>query len=280
MIDVSTLLKFGLLLSVLLSAGLALSSAGIGPLSGPVQTSLARLQKLAASAAMVFSVLGFGWLVCELSSGWDPEVAGIVITSPSGLNLAVLAFGALLVLLGERLAAPGALLMAVSFGVTGHGPSASWLGMIAAPVHVAAAAWWTGCLVCLLAEAQRSGTSQLVPVLRRFSAKAALVIAFLLLAAFGLSVAILDPSHLKLREPYTATLALKALAIAVALGLATFNRYRLTPDLLRGEEKTIGVLKSTVMLELCLIIMAIILTSIVTTAHAPPDIAFLHDHPS
>jgi putative copper export protein len=280
MIDAATLLKFGLLFCALLSAGLALSMPGIGPFSLQVQIGLVRVRRLAALAALALSLVSFGWLVYQLSSGWDPEVAGIVVTSPAGVNLAVLAFGALLVLLGEKRAAPGALIMAASFGITGHGPTASWVGMVAAPVHVAAAAWWTGCLVCLLAEAQRSGTSQLVPVLRRFSDKAALGIAFLLLAAFGLTLTILDPSHLNLREPYTATLAMKALAIAFALGLATFNRYRLTPDLLRGEEKAIGVLKSTVMLELCLIIIAIILTSILTTALAPPDTAFLHDHPS
>jgi putative copper export protein len=278
MTDASTLLKFGLLLSVLLSVGLAISISGIGPLSAQVQIVLFRVKKIAAFAATALSLASIGWLVYELSSGWDLEVARIVLFSPAGASLAMLASGAFLVLVNKSLAVPGAVLMAMSFGVTGHGPSASWVGMVAAPIHIAAAAWWTGCLVCLLAEARLSGSTQLPTVLRRFSVSAVIMVICLLLAAMGLTASILDPSRLSFRDPYMAMLALKGLAIALALALAIYNRYRLTPRLLLDDSDAIRTFKITVVAELCLIMLAAFQTSLLTTTITPPEFAPSHEH--
>jgi putative copper resistance protein D len=143
-------------------------------------------------------------------------------------------------------AALGAVAVA-SFAWMGHGAATegpiALLHLAADIVHSWAAALWLGALaVLVLLLLARPRTSESVAVLHRalqgFSGMGALLVATLVLTGLANSVVLVGLDRIEglWTTPYGRLLSLKILLFMAMVGLASANRYRLTPALGRALE--------------------------------------------
>jgi copper transport protein len=120
----------------------------------------------------------------------------------------------------------------LSLASTGHAASASpqWLTRPAVFLHGVGAAFWVGALAPLAATAWRP-VQPLLPVLNRFSHAAIVVVAMLVLTGLALAIVQLGSFGALIDSRYGIILSIKTALVAVLLGLAALNRFRLTPAL-------------------------------------------------
>lgn len=137
-------------------------------------------------------------------------------------------------------AGPGAALLAwalaaTSFALFGHAATAAprWLTAPSVAIHAAAFIFWIGALPGL-AEAAARPDAALAPTLRRFSALAVPLVALLVLTGTTLAVVQVRTPAALVDTAYGRLLMLKLVAVALLIGLAGFNRLRLTPAIERG----------------------------------------------
>lgn len=203
-----------------------------------------RLRRWAATAALLGIAAGAGVLtvqIAELSAGedlLDPEVWEVVLGSRAAASYGFGAVGLVLIgslVLGERwatLAAVGGVLACASYALLGHTTSLTPRPLAAAVllVHLLVAAFWIGSLPPLAWAARRDGpgAARLVEDWARIAA-----VAVPMLAAAGVLLAYWNlggPGQL-LGSWYGRALLVKVSLVAVLLGFAAWNRYRLTPAL-------------------------------------------------
>lgn len=155
-------------------------------------------------------------------------------------------------------AGPGAALLAwalaaASFALFGHAATAAprWLTAPSVAIHAAAFVFWIGALPGLAEAAARSDAA-LVPTLRRFSALAVPLVALLVLTGATLAVVQVRTPAALVGTAYGRLLLLKLAAVAVLIGLAGLNRWRLTPAIERGETGATRRLRRSVAAEIVL----------------------------
>ena len=125
-------------------------------------------------------------------------------------------------------------------------------------VHGVAIAFWVGALAPLIALARkRNGT--VLPVLLRFSRIAVPVVGALILTGVGLAIVQLESFGALIGTRYGVILLVKLTLVAILLGLAALNRYRVTPAL-KVEPGNSRELKGTVFYEYVavLLILAVV----------------------
>ena len=122
-------------------------------------------------------------------------------------------------------------------------------------VHGVAVAFWVGALAPLIALARkRNGT--VLPVLLRFSRIAVPVVGALVLTGLGLAIIQLESFGALIGTRYGIILLVKLTLVAILLGLAALNRYRVTPAL-KVEPGNSRELKGTVFYE-CVAVLLIL----------------------
>jgi len=207
----------------------------------------------------------------------DRQVLSEIVTSPFGLGMglrtvALLALGVLLATSADRVVqAAGAGGVAVaSFVLVGHSAVTTprWFAWLADVVHVGAAAVWFGGLVALGAtlwwqrHEEDAGTS--VSAVSRYSQAAAGALAGV--AATGLGLAWLEVRALRavFTTPYGQVLVAKLALVALILGVAAYNRYRLVPAVRDVERRSAGrrLLRRTVTVEAGVMSAVIALTAV------------------
>jgi putative copper export protein len=158
--------------------------------------------------------------------------------------------------------------MLASFVTMGHTrthSSSLLLGGVLA-VHIAAAAYWFGALLPLLAVLRRADSDESVRVLEAFSRLAVRVVPVLFLAGLLLA-SVLLASVAGLATPYGRLILLKLALFLLLLGLAAANRYRWTPHL-----RAIGSrawLQRSIAVELVLMVGVLFVTAAMTTLYSP-----------
>jgi putative copper export protein len=172
----------------------------------------------------------------------------------------------------RALALLGGLLILGAFLVTGHTVTAAHRAPLAVllGLHVGVAAFWFGALQGLRALRECLAPQALASLLQRFSACAVWVVPLLGLAGLALAVTLL-PDMAALQRPYGRLLCLKAALFAALLGLATLNRARLVPALLRGQPGASAALGRTLAAEVFLITAVLIATAVLTGQFAPQE---------
>ena len=133
-----------------------------------------------------------------------------------------------------------------------------WVTGPAVFVHGVAIAFWVGALAPLIALARkRNGT--VLPVLLRFSRIAVPVVGALVLTGVGLAIVQLESFGALIGTRYGVILLVKLTLVAILLGLAALNRYRVTPAL-KVEPGNSRELKGTVFYEYVavLLILAVV----------------------
>lgn len=254
---VSALARFLMYASALMAAGLAFFLAFIHDRDED-RWRLIGWTRIATITA-VFGAAGIIVGQAALLSGrgltaiTDGGIVGDVLDSRLGWSLAALAMGLVAVHLSTDISSPvvsqslalyGGLVTAASFAVWGHSTELTpiWLSTGADVVHAASAAVWFGGIIGLVLVLRRrtdqpvTSTAQIVG---RFSTTAAISVGFLAAAGIALSWNATGGSWDALVSTTYGRLLLVKLAITGGiLVLAAYNRSRLVPTLVHGDDGT------------------------------------------
>lgn len=171
---------------------------------------------------------------------------------------------------GILLALTGAALTLFAFPLVGHTtahPQRPWLALLLL-VHLSVLAFWFGALWPLWQVSRREPAAVTAAIVAQFSKRALWLVPALLVAGL-MMVAILLPDAAALRSAYGRLLLAKLSLFAVLMGLAALNKWRLGPDLARGGAVAGRAFRTTVLLELVLIVAALCVTATLTLLHSP-----------
>jgi putative copper export protein len=270
----AALAKAILYTGVLLGAGSALVAASLGPRLNGLQSASATVARWGGAAAAVASLAVFALLISRLG-GFDPTIISTVLETPSALAAGLqFAGGALLIFSSvtsrsRLLSLIGAVLAIASFGINGHAPSLGLVEGVIAFLHVSAASWWAASLPLLAYACKRQNQTDLVALVRRFSGIAMTIVGGLVIAGAAIVLSLVDFSRQPWLSPYGQLLTLKIAFAGSALGLAAFNKFRLTPRLAAGHPAASSALLRSIQLEIGFILAVLITTAILTTYSSP-----------
>jgi copper transport protein len=133
----------------------------------------------------------------------------------------------------------------VSLASSGHAGTASpqWLTRPMVFLHGVAVAYWAGALLPLMAMT-RGPVQMLLAVLSRFSRAAVPVVSVLVLTGLVLAIIQLNSLNALVDTKYGLILSIKVTLVAVLLGFAALNRFRLAPALQSGSRDTRPLVRS------------------------------------
>lgn len=278
---VSIVVKALVYAASLLAAGSVLCAISLRALP-PLE--LRRLARLAAFCAVAAAVLSFARIPLRASflmggtwqGAYNPMILNLVMESPLGTSIALRLFGLALILLivirariTWLLAVAGAVIVVASFVFRGHtlGDRHLVLGLLVT-LHLWGVAFWLGAFAPLYRIA---GTSGYIAgqVAHDFGCKAVWIVA--ILAATGLITLWLLTGNLltALTIPYGQLFLVKLLGFIALLGLAAWNKLRLTPALLEGAPEGGIKLRRSILLEAILVAGILLTTSALTTLSSP-----------
>ncbi len=227
-----------------------------------------------ASGPLLLAAEGGALLGGPPGSLLSAEVWQLALGSSVFRTVATGAAGLALLILARRrrsLLFAGALLVALSFGLSGHAATAGprWLTVPALGLHVLCAAFWVGALWPLrLALGGAAAKAQL----QAFSTLALAAVACLILAGVVLAVLQLETWSALVTTDYGQRLLAKLTLVAGLLGLAALNRLVLTPALGRSE-RAAGWLRLTIGTELALAAGVVVLTASLGAVPPPRALA-------
>ncbi len=264
------------------ASGAALFAVGLAQRLGPSAPVIRRTTMRVAAGAL--GVLAVQALLepAHLAGEWpgiaDPSLQRLVLHSSLGAAFAMRAVGLALltvVLRGQGRAArlgslAGVLIVLGSFALTGHTVLNAHRAALAALllVHVGIVAFWFGSLGPLRQLCAREPAAAAASALESFSLAAVWLVLLIPLAGAGMA-ALLLPDLPALLKPYGLLLAGKAMLLAVLLGLATLNKWRLVPALSRGEPQAARALRRSMAAEYALLYAVFALTSVLTGFFSP-----------
>ena len=236
-----------------------------------------------ASAGLAVALHGGLLTAADLNAAatWrDGTILTVGWRSSVGTSAALIAFGMGVMVLCLRrsgqqrrsiwLGTCGAIVAATALAASGHAATAEprWLAAPAMAAHGLAIAFWLGSLWPLLQLLQQPRLV-IATAVERFSHWA--VGAVTLLIVSGLTMATLqlggDVTAL-VTTPYGRLLTLKLAMVAAVLALASYNKFRLTPMLRRGEDRAVQRLAGTIRWEIFAI--GLILTLSIWLGQTPP----------
>ncbi len=200
---------------------------------------------------------------------WRSGEDSAVITRIAGLMLAVRA--ALPAKRSPALAAVGAACAATSFAWVGHAHATGDPWMVACvALHVVCAAFWVGALGPLAFLARRADPERAGAAATRFGRIALAAVALLVLAGIFVLSNLLGHASALWASAYGRAMCAKLALVAGLLGLAAFNKIRLTPRLSMGDAVAARSLRRSIHAERALAALILLTTSAITTLIGPP----------
>ena len=209
--------------------------------------------------------------------GTDPMMLAMVWDSPLGTSVSLRLIGLGLILLilvpgraGRGLAGLGAVAVAVSFVFRGHALEEPRLLLGALIIlHILGLAFWIGGFAPLYRTA-RNPNAKIAGTIAHEFGRSALWVVGVLTGIGAITLWILTGNILEaLSTPYGQFFALKLTIFAAVMGLAAWNKLRLTPALLRQDRSASTKLRQSVILEAALIGAILVATAALTTVSAP-----------
>ena len=216
-------------------------------------------------------------LIQRLGGELDRATLIAVFASSSGAALFLQMTGAALLLMSSTddeavlVRLSYALLPMLGFAFSGHAAGIGPVEGVVAVAHVSLAAWWVGSLYSLRQGCAHSQLDRTVVVITRFSSLAFISTGALVIAGLVLVMILVDFNNDPWLSPYGQILGAKLCIVGVVLGLAGYNRRRLTPRLLAGDGTALKTLQQTINIELVLIAAVLAVTAILTTYTSPHD---------
>ena len=246
---------------------------------------------LAVLASALRIMVSAGSLAGAASGMFDPSLVhlvwhsgedGAVILRVAGLLLAVQALGARggapgrgapRLASGTAFAVIGACCAALSFAWVGHAHATrSWWVEGSMAVHLVAAAFWIGALVPLSQLAKHGDPARLAAPAARFGSAAMAVVALLMLAGLAVLCRLLGSAGALWSSAYGRTACVKLTLVAGLLGLAAYNKLRLTPRLIAGDRQAVALLARSIRGEIVLAASILAATAALTTLAGAPGL--------
>lgn len=290
------------------AAGVVFFAAAFGPaltISLPAIRKLARVTAIAA----VFAVAGHYVLEAarmsdELAGVFDLSLQTMAWNSTAGGAFTVRELGLLLIIAGMRavparvtahnifaaavgspatvwwkrltargftlVGVAGALVVAVSFTLTGHTSVNERHGLLAPLLlaHLLIVAFWFGALWPLCLVTLRESRERTARVIAVFSAAAFWLVPMILVVGVGVAVALL-PNIAALMKPYGQLLIAKVALYGVLLGFAALNKWRFGPAIAGGDLQAGQRFRAVVMVEYVFIVVVLSVTAVMTTYFSP-----------
>lgn len=246
------------------------------PATAPPSTRWPRAVLLAGVLILPMSVgmqgldaLAAPWSALRTLAPWRTSLATSYGVT-AGLMLASLITASLAAWTRGRLVRPAALaallLLAAALAASGHASSAMpvWLARPAVAIHVVAVTLWIGSLLpLLLALREQRGVAPLM----RFSRAIPWVVLMLIASGATLTVLQLDGVPSLWRTNYGRILSAKLVFVLALLGVAAFNRYRLTEKVQGGDALARRGMRRLIGVEL---LLALVVLGLVTTWRFTP----------
>jgi copper resistance protein D len=215
-------------------------------------------------------------LILRLGGSFDEPTLSAVFVSSSGAAMGLQLAGSALLFVAapepeHGMKVANGALTTLSFAFIGHAGAISVTDGLIAFVHVSAAAWWVGALWYLWRAHAQLDLAQTAEVVRRFGRIATGIVGSLVIAGLVLVLVLVKVRELPALSDYEALLALKISLAALVLGIAAYNRIRLTPRLLTADARAAAALHRTVTAELAVVALVIATTAILTTYTSPHE---------
>lgn len=271
----AALLKALLYAGVLACAGAVFAQATLRPPADGARV-LSQLMRRGA-VLTIFAVLSSAvCLFLRLGGGFDIATLSAVFISGVGAATCLQIVGALLLLVGsdedESLRATqlsNAALVTASFAFNGHAAADGLTTGLVAFLHVSLAAWWVASLWILRDACTRMELPAVAALVRRFSSIAFGLVGGLVIAGLLLAGALVQFDRDPWLSGYGQLLAVKIGVAAIALGLAGYNKLRLTEKVVSTDASAIHSLRRMIGVELICIGAVLIATALLTTYTSP-----------
>ena len=269
-------------LASLTAAGSALVLANLTKLDRDTRRMVGRLGLgCAFTAGLASAALIPAGAIYLAGGSWagaaDPVLTGMVAASPVGESLGVriagLAVVAVLFIWGRApriVAVAGAGIVCASFAFRGHvlaEPRVILGALVTA--HLLGLAFWIGAFAPLHRLAGHADPIRAGTAAAEFGRRALWVVPALAVAGATLLVLLTGNPLDAVETTYGRLLAVKLAVFVLLLGLAAFNRLRLTPALLAGDAGAGVRLRRSIGLEFAAVLIILATTAILTTIASP-----------
>ena len=263
--------KFALYLGVMSAAGTVMATC---------MFRLDRTRGLAVAFAVLgvmatilaFSLHGAN-LTGDVSGMTDPEMLGLLWTTPVGtalllrlVGLGLLIAGLFIGRVGIWVSVVGGVIAVWSFDHVGHvsGRETTLLD-IALTLHLLAVALWIGVLMPLKRLASSSATyASAADMGHQFGVVASVTVPVLIIAGGYMAYELVGSFSALFGKSYGQALIIKLLLVGLLLGLAAANKLRFIPALRAGDPAAAGHLSKSISVE-WLVILAVLGTTAVLT---------------
>jgi putative copper resistance protein D len=246
-------------------------------LAPELEQRVAQITRGSAWLAIAASIAGVFILLLRLGGQFDESTLSAVFNSGFGAATALLLTGAGVLLAsltdptGRTMRLGSAVLMTLSFALSGHAAAIDLADGLVVFVHASAAAWWIGSLLLLNVTCNKSELKVVAQVVRRFSAFAVALVGGLVIAGLILLSVLLNFANALPLTAYEQVLAIKIVIATVVVGVAAYNKFQLTPRLAAGDSTAVSILRVSINMELSLIAAVLMATAILTTYTSPPE---------
>ena len=210
------------------------------------------------------------------AGGLDPALSRMLVEGPLGESLAARVTGLALLAFffasraRKAVGVAGAALVCTSFALRGHVLAEPRLLLAALlTVHLLGIAFWVAALFALHRMTRLDDTGRIGIAAREFGRKALWVVSGLALAGVGVLLLLAGNPLSTLATPYGRLLAVKLVIFLLLLGLAAFNRLRLTPALESGDAGARIGLRRSIEVEAAAVAAILLTTSTLTTLSSP-----------
>ena len=264
--------KFALYLGVLTAAGTVMTTLMFRlERTRGLATAFAVLGLVATSLA--FALRGAN-LTGDLSGMTDPEMLGLLWSTPVGtalllrlVGLGLLIAGLFMGRIGTWVSVLGGVIAIWSFDNVGHVASRDTrLLDIALTLHLLAVALWIGVLTPLKRLASSPDTSALAAeVGHRFGVIATVTVPVLIIVGGYISYLLVGSFSALISTGYGQALIIKVLLVGLLLGLAAVNKLRFVLALRNGDPVAAGHLSKSISAEWLVILAVLGMTAVLTT---------------
>lgn len=242
-----------------------------------------RLTVIFALLALIATIVGFSLggaaLTGDVSGMIDPEMLGLLWSTPVGTALAYRLVGLALLIAGCMLGRPGLWLSVTgggialwSFAIVGHIPDKDmfWLSALLL-LHLIAIAMWIGILTPLKRLADVSAAKEAADLGDRFGRMATAFVPLLVLAGLVMSYVLVGSAAALVGAGYGQALIVKVSVVAVLLALAALNKLRFVPKLTNGDAQAAKQLSRSISLEWTAVIIILFTTAVLTSVLTLPS---------
>ncbi len=264
--------KFALYLGVMTAAGTVIAA---------LMFRLDRTRGLAVAFAVLglmatilaFSLRGAN-LTGDISGMTDPEMLGLLWTTPVGtalrlrlLGLGLLIAGLFMGRVGTWVSVLGGVIAIWSFNHVGHVSGRDTILLdIALTLHLLAVALWIGVLTPLKRLASSSATyASAAEVGHRFGVVATVTVPLLIIAGGFMGYELVGSLDALIGTGYGQALIIKVLLVGLLLGLAAANKLRFIPALRAGDSAAANHLSKSITVEWLVILAMLGTTAVLTT---------------